>query len=76
MHTHLLAKADFMCGSGGLLTLRRNVWSGQGPASSLNCSAGLILEFQSTGNESLVTLPCGGGDGESASTSCLKPLET
>ena len=66
VHTHLLAKVDFMSGSGGLLTLRmRNMWSGQGPASSLNCSASLILQSQSTGNESLVTLPCGGqGRGE------------
>ena len=32
------------------------VW--QGPASPLNCPATLILDFQSTGNESPVTLPC------------------
>ena len=34
----------------------RNVWSGQGPASSLICAAILILEFQSIGNESLAAL--------------------
>ena len=35
-----------MRGQRGLLTLRmRNMWSGQGPASSLNCLAVLILEF-------------------------------
>ena len=34
----------------------RNVWSGQGPASSLICAAIFILEFQSIGNESLVAL--------------------
>ena len=39
-----------MCGQGGLQTLRiRNMWSGQGPASSLNCPAVLVLQFQSTG---------------------------
>ena len=46
------------------------VWSGQGPASSLNCSAILVLEFRSTGNESPVALPWVGGDG-GASTSGL-----
>ena len=60
-----------MCGRRGLLTLRmRNTWSGQGPASSLNCSAIAVLEFQSTGNESPVALPWVGGDG-GASTSGL-----
>ena len=45
------------CGQGGLLTLgRRNMWSGQGPTSSLNCPA-VLLEFQSIGNESPITLP-------------------
>ena len=31
--------------------------SGQDSASSLNCPASLILEFQSIGNESPITLP-------------------
>ena len=34
----------------------RNVWSGQGPASSLICAAIFVLELQSIGNESLVAL--------------------
>ena len=39
-----------MCGWGGLLTLiTRNMWSGQGPESSPNCPAVVVLEFQSTG---------------------------
>ena len=43
----------------GLMTLRmRNMWSGQGLASSLNRPAIDILEFWSAGNESPVTLPC------------------
>ena len=51
-----------MCGWGGLLTLQmRNMWSGQGLASSLDHPALDILEFWSTGNESPVTLPCGVG---------------
>ena len=42
-----------MYGQGGLLTLRmKKMWSEQGPVSSLNCPDVLILEFQSTGNES------------------------
>ena len=41
-----------MCGLGSLQTSRtRNAWSGQGPASSLNCPTIPILEFQSTWNE-------------------------
>ena len=48
----------------------RNMWSGQGPASSLNCSASLALELQSAGSESPVALPWVGGDG-GASTSGL-----
>ena len=45
-----------MCGHRGLLTSRmRNKWSGQGPAFSLNCPTVLVLEFQSTGNESPIT---------------------
>ena len=36
---------------------KRNMWSGQGPPSSLNCPAILILEFRSTGNESRIVLP-------------------
>ena len=57
-HSSLTYKEPFcMCGQGGLLTSRmRNMWSGRGPASSLKCSAILLLEFQSTGNESPVTL--------------------
>ena len=56
-----------MCGRGGLLTSRmRNMWSGQGPASSLNCPASLVLELRSPGNESRGV---GGG-----STSCLIPI--
>ena len=48
-----------MCGQGSLLTSRRrNMWSGQGPASPLNCPATLVFSFLSTGNESPVTLPC------------------
>ena len=31
--------------------------SGQGPAFSLNCPAFLVLEFQSRGEESPITLP-------------------
>ena len=39
-----------MCGWGGLLTLiTRNMCFGQGPESSLNCPAIVVLEFQSTG---------------------------
>ena len=50
-----------MCGLGGLLTSRvRNMSSGRGPVSSLICPAFLILEFQSTGNQSPVALPCVG----------------
>ena len=36
-------------------------WSGHGLASSLNCPDILVLEFQSTGNESLFALPWGEG---------------
>ena len=44
--------------SGVLLPSRtRNKGSGQGPASSLNCSAILVLEFQSAEKESPVALP-------------------
>ena len=44
-------------GQGYLMTSRtRNMWSGQGPASSLNCPAILTLEFWSTGNESPIAL--------------------
>ena len=49
------------CGQGGLLTLgRRNMWSGQGRTSSLNCPA-ILFEFQSIGNESPITLRQEGG---------------
>ena len=58
------------CGQGGLLTLgMRNMWSGQGSASSLNCPAILVLKFWSTRNESPIVL-CWGQE-EEASTSCL-----
>ena len=43
------------------------MWSGQGPVSSLNCSAILVLEFLSTGDESPIALPWVGA----RSTSCL-----
>ena len=57
-----------MCGWGGLLALQtRNTWSSQGPAFSLTCPAILVLEFQSTGNESPIALPWA----EVPSTSCL-----
>lgn len=47
-----------VCGQGGLLTSGvRDLWPGQGPASSFNCPAILILEFRFTGNESLIALP-------------------
>ena len=36
------------------------MWSGEGPASCLDCPALLVLEIRSTGNESTVTLPQGG----------------
>ena len=42
-----------MYGWGGLLTLgMRNMWFVQGTASSLNCSAILVLEFQNRENVS------------------------
>ena len=47
-----------MCGQGGLLTARmRNMWSGEGPASSSNSPVVLILGFWSTENESPIALP-------------------
>ena len=50
-----------MCGQGGLLTSgMKSMWSGQGPAASLNCPASLVLEFQSIGNKSPVALPSEG----------------
>ena len=50
-----------MCGQGGLLTSgMKSMWSGQGPTSSVNCPASLLLEFQSIGNKSPVALPSGG----------------
>ena len=39
-----------MCGQGGLLTLRE-MWPEQGPASSLNCPATLVLEFRLVNRE-------------------------
>ena len=44
--------------------------SAQGPAFSLNCPASLVLEFQSTGNESPITLLR-----RNPFTSCLKTNE-
>ena len=72
---HLLTSLPFdlqgaflsICGQEDLLTLRmRNIWSKQGPASSFNCLAILILEFQSMRNKAPIALPCarGGADGE------------
>ena len=47
-----------MYGREGLLTSgTRNMWYGQGQASSLNCPAILCLEFQSIGNESPIFDP-------------------
>ena len=55
----------YMWGQGGLPTLRmRNMWSGKGPASSLNCPAILVLELWFKGNKSPVTLPWGRGGRE------------
>ena len=46
-----------VCSQEGLLiSRRRNMWSGQGPASSLNCPAVVILDFWSIENESPTTL--------------------
>ena len=46
-----------MCDQEGLRTLgMRDMWSGQGPAFSLNCPARLVLEFWSIGNEFPVAL--------------------
>ena len=57
-----------MCGWEGLLTSRmRNMWSGQGPATSLHCPALLISEFRFTGNDCLIGLLWW-----DPSTSCLK----
>ena len=33
------------------------MWAGQGPASSLNYTAFLVLEFQAIGNESPIAIP-------------------
>lgn len=62
-----------MRGQGDLLTSRtRSMWSGLGPAFSLNCPAVLVLEFWAIGNESPIALSCGLGDGEGA-VICLLP---
>ena len=51
-----------MCDWGGPLTSgMRDMWSGQGPASSLDCPAALILEFLSKQNESPTALQWGSG---------------
>ena len=47
----------------------RNMWSGQGPAFSLNYPAILVLEFWPSGNESPIALPWG-----DPCTSCLSPM--
>ena len=58
-----------MCGQRGLLTLRmRNLWSGQGLASSLNCLAMLVIDCQSIGSERPITLPWAGRE---SATACL-----
>ena len=41
----------------------RSMWSVQGPASSLNCPAVLVLKLRSTENKSLTALPWVGGWG-------------
>ena len=57
--TSLLTSKD-MHGQGDLLASRMsNTWSGQGLAASLKRPASLILEFQSSENESPITLPRG-----------------
>ena len=57
-------------GQGGLQTSgMRNMWSEEGPASSLNCPAILVLEFWPSGNEFPMALPWG-----DPSTSCLSPV--
>ena len=46
-----------ICGQGGFRTSGiRDMWSGQGPASSLNCPVILVLESGSIENESPVAL--------------------
>ena len=65
----LTSKEHFlcMCGWRGFLTSRtRNMWSVQGPPSSFNCPAILVLEFQSIENESPTAVPWRGG-------ACLPP---
>ena len=64
-----------MCGQGSVLILKMVSYllSGQGPASSLNSPAINILEFQSTGDDSPITLP---QQGRGASTSCLSQVTT
>ena len=58
-----------MCSLGGLLTPRViSMWPGQDPASSFNCPAILIEEFQSTGDERPIIFPWKRGP----STSCLR----
>ena len=46
----------------------RNMWTGQGPDSSLSFPSILILEFQSVGSEFPIALPWVAGK----STSCLR----
>ena len=47
-----------MCDRRDLQTLK-NMWSGRGPAPSLNCPAILLLKFQSVESKSPITFPCG-----------------
>ena len=64
-----------MCGQGSVLILKMvsHLLSGQGPAFSLNCPAVNILEFQSTGDDSPITLTW---QRRRASTSCLSQVPT
>lgn len=49
--------ASCACHREGLLIARmRNMWFGQGPSSTLNCPAVLVLELLSMGNDSPITL--------------------
>ena len=68
----LACKEPFLCtcGWGGLLTSgRRNMWSEQGLASSLNCAAVLVLEVCSSQGMNLQSLYSGVAGGPPAS--CL-----
>ena len=61
-----------MCVQGDLLTLgTRNMWFGQGPASSLNCPVILVLEFQSIGNASPIVLPWAERGASTSNLTCM-----